>query len=64
MKLQIPLSNIRYATLFNCYAPTLAINDEDRKDFYSRLDEETCAVANTDMIIMLGDFTARVGRDQ
>ena len=61
MKLRIPLTNIRYATLFSCYAPTLIASEERKDEFYNSLDEEIRAVNSADKLIILGDFNARVG---
>ena len=63
MKLRIPLTNNRHITLFSCYAPTLQSDEEDKDVFYSCLDEEIRRVRSSDKILILGDFNARVGRN-
>ena len=63
MKFRMPLANSRYATLFSCYAPTLMSDEQDKNEFYNHLDEELRRVPVSDKLIVLGDFNARVGRD-
>ena len=40
MKLRLPLTKDRYATVFSCYAPTLMADEEDKDAFYEQLDAE------------------------
>ena len=61
MKARVPLSNNRFATIFSCYAPTLAASAEDSDMFYARLDSEIRQTPHSDKILLLGDFNARVG---
>ena len=63
MKLTIPPSDRRYATLFSCYFPTLVASEEHKGEFCSTLDREIHAVISADKLIILGDFNARVGRE-
>ena len=63
MKLRIPLSCGRYASIFSVYAPTLQSSDEDISDFYRALANSTSSVPLSDKLIILGDFNARVGKD-
>ena len=63
MRVRVPLSNNRFATIFSCYAPTLAASNEDSDTFYARLDSELRQTAQSDKIILLGDFNARVGNN-
>ena len=63
MKIRIPLTNNRHITLFSCYAPTLQSDEEDKDAFYNCLDEEIRQVSPSDKVVVLGDFNARVGRD-
>jgi len=63
MSMQIHLHDGKRATLISAYAPTMT-NPEDVKDrFYEDLDTLLSSVSNTDKLILLGDFNARVGRD-
>lgn len=61
MKMRIPLSKNRHATLFSCYAPTLDSLEEDKDAFYEMLDNELQRTPISDKLIILGDFNARVG---
>ena len=63
IKVRLPLSNGRFATIFSCYAPTLAASAEDSDIFYERLDSEIQQTPRSDKVILLGDFNARVGND-
>ena len=61
MTLRIPLTQNRYATLISAYAPTLT-SDENIKDaFYDMLEHTLRNIPQTDKILLLGDFNARVG---
>ena len=63
MSIRIPLAGKQHATLFSAYAPTLP-SDEDVKDrFYDVLDEALHKVPKGDKILLLGDFNARVGKN-
>lgn len=44
MSWRIPLSNKRYATLVNVYAPTLDTNEEIKDSFYAHLNEVVQAI--------------------
>ena len=61
MRVRLPLAGDRYATIFSCYAPTLAAETEDKDRFYEQLDAEISRVPFADKLILLGDFNARVG---
>ena len=58
---RIPLTNSRYVTLVNVYAPTLDSDDEVKDRFYAQLNDIIQAIPREDKIILLGDFNARVG---
>ena len=61
MTLRIPLTHSRYVTLISAYAPTLT-SDENTKDaFYGLLEHTLGNISQTDKILLLGDFNARVG---
>ena len=64
MKLRLSLDRNQYATVICAYAPTLDADDEVKEVFYSELDEILTSTHRHDKIILLGDFNARVGRDQ
>ena len=43
------------------YAPTLQADDEVKNNFYQLLEQEIENVSQTETVIILGDFNARVG---
>ena len=61
MKMRLPLSEGRQATILSCYAPTLLASDEDKDAFYELIDVEVQRVPAADKLILLSDFNARVG---
>jgi len=63
MKFQLNLEGGYIATLFSCYAPTLAAMQEDKEQFYDQLSRATNAVPFKHQLFILGDFNARVGKD-
>ena len=63
MRVRLPLAGDRYATIFSCYAPTLAAETEAKERFYEQLDAEISRVPFADKLILLGDFNARVGTE-
>ena len=63
MKLRLPLSRNRYATIITAYAPTLTSPEETIEQFYANLSPVLYSVPANDKLILLGDFIARVGRD-
>ena len=61
MTRRVPLAKNRYMTVLSAYAPTLT-SDEDSKDhFYDTLRAALRSISRHDKIILLGDFSARVG---
>jgi len=58
----------RFRTMIGCmtvcqvYAPTTAASDNDIDDFYSRLQVVFSSMPKNDIIILMGDFNAKVGR--
>ena len=63
MTLRLPLSGKRHATIVSAYAPTMTNPDEAKDKFYDDLDSVISATPQTDKLILLGDFNARVGTD-
>ena len=63
MKMRLPLTDGRQATILSCYAPTLQATDEDKDSFYDLIDAEVQRAPPSDKLILLGDFNARVGMD-
>ena len=63
MALRLPLSGKRHATIVSAYAPTMTNPDEVNDKFYDDLDSVISEAPRTDKLILLGDFSARVGTD-
>ena len=63
MSLRLPLSDKRHATTVSAYAPTMTNPEEVKDTFYDDLDSVISATPRTDKLILLGDFSARVGTD-
>ena len=63
MTLRLPLSGKRHATIVSAYAPTMTNPDEVKDKFYDDLDSVISAAPQTDKLILLRDFNARVGTD-
>lgn len=64
MTIRLMLDNNQMATVVSAYAPTLDSEEEVKETFYTCLDETLSRIPREDKIILLGDFNARVGRDQ
>ena len=63
MTLRLPLSGKRHATIVSAYAHTMTNPDEVNNKFYDDLESVISAASQTDKLILLGDFNARVGTD-
>ena len=50
--------------LLSVYAPTLTSSTDAKHTFYSQLDDAIKHIPNNEVLILLGDFNARVGNDQ
>ena len=62
MTARVPLNNDVHLTLISVYAPTMQRSPVEKESFYEKLGE--CIVkAKGDSMIVLGDFSARVGKD-
>ena len=55
MKMNLPLTQGRQATILSCYAPTLGDTDETKDSFYDLLDAEVQRVPSSGKLILLGD---------
>ena len=55
----------RYVTMkvIQVYAPTEDKSDEEKEDFYGRLGEVIRTVKQHDMLVLMGDFKAKVRQD-
>ncbi len=63
MMIRLKLSETSYVTIISAYAPTMTYPDADKEAFYEELDRLILEVPHKDKLIVLGDFNARVGRD-
>ncbi|XP_071652474.1 uncharacterized protein [Temnothorax longispinosus] len=55
----------RFKNLFiiSAYAPTEDANEEEKNAFYDELDRECSKIPKYDVLILLGDFNAKIGRE-
>ena len=60
--LRIPTRKTRYATI-SVFAPTMTNPDQVKEEFYELLGQMLQKIPSTDKVIILEDFTARVGDD-
>ncbi|XP_072039097.1 uncharacterized protein [Amphiura filiformis] len=56
-------TQIGTATIMQVYAPTTSYPDEDIEDFYDQLQLEINKIPSQDILIIMGDFNAKVGID-
>ena len=64
MKLLLPLTESRHLTIISAYAPTLTNSDETKEKFYEYLDQLIRSTSPSDKLLFMGDFNARVVKDQ
>ena len=64
MKLRLPLTKSRHLTIISAYTLTLTNFDETWEKFYEDLDQLIRSTSPNDMLLIMGDFNARVGKDQ
>ena len=64
MSLRLPLARNTHLTLISAYAPTMAYSEEDKEEFYHALQNIINAVPAQDKLLLMGDFNARIGKDQ
>ena len=60
---KLRLNNNQLATIISVYAPTLDAEEDSKEQFYSELELVLTTIPKGDKLILLGDFSARVGRD-
>ena len=63
MTMRLPLSNDNFATIISVYAPTVTNPDENKEAFYNQLASVLSGIPRTDKLLLIGDFNARIGRD-
>ena len=50
-------------TIIQCYAPTTDHPEKEVEEFYSQIEEALKQTNSQDMLIILGDFNAKVGKN-
>ena len=63
MMMRLPLSKDNYATIISVYAPTMTNPDDNKEAFYNQLSSTLRDIPRTDKLLLIGDFNARIGRD-
>ena len=63
MTMILPLSKDNFATIISVYAPTMTNPDENKEAFYNQLASVLSGIPRTDKLLLIGDFNARIGRD-
>ena len=61
--LRLPIAKNRIATFVSAYSPTLDSSDNVKDCFYDTLYSTLIWISQSNKIILLGDFNARVGRN-
>ena len=61
--MKLPLAGKKHLTIISAYAPTMTNTDEVKAKFYEDLHTVIADVPKADKLILLGDFNARVGKD-
>ena len=61
--MRIPLTKDRNATIVSVYAPTMTNLEENKETFYSQLKGTLRNIPSTDKLLLIGDFNARIGRE-
>ena len=54
-------SKVRNITIIQCYAPTELAEDNEKDEFYSRLNVVYGSTPLRDIVIVMGDLNAKVG---
>ena len=62
MTMNFPLEGSTLS-IISAYAPTLAQSDEEKDKFYGNLSDAIDRVPNSNKLLIMGDFNARVGSD-
>lgn len=61
MTIRLMLASSQMATVISAYAPTLDAKDDVKDTFYADPDKILFEVPKEDKLILLGDFSSRVG---
>ena len=54
-------SKVRNSTIIECYAPTEPADDNEKDEFYSRLNAVYGSTPRGDIVIVMGDLNVKVG---
>ena len=54
----------RNLTIITAYAPTEDKGEEEKLEFYSKLERICSRVPKYEMLIIMGDFKAKLGREE
>ena len=63
MTMRLPLSKDNFATIISVYTPTMTNPDKNKEAFYNQLASALNGIPRTDKLLLIGDFSARIGRD-
>ena len=63
MTMRLPLSKVNFAAIISVYAPTMINPDENKDAFYNQLAGVLSGIPRTDELLLIGDFNARIGRE-
>ena len=63
MIMRISLTKDRNAIIVSAYAPTMTNPEENKETFYSQLKGTLRNIPSTDTLLLIGDFNARIGRE-
>ncbi|KAK2183099.1 hypothetical protein NP493_323g01052 [Ridgeia piscesae] len=63
MTTRLPLNKDNFVTIISVYAPTVTNPYENKEAFYNQLATVHTGIPRTDKLLLIGDFNARIGRD-
>ena len=61
--MRLPLSKDNFATISSVYALTMTHPNENKEAFFNQLASVLSGIPRTDKLLLIGDVTARIGRD-
>ncbi|KAK2187312.1 hypothetical protein NP493_170g04007 [Ridgeia piscesae] len=61
--MRLPLSKDNFATIISVYAPTMTNTNENKEAVYNQLASVLSGIPRTDKLLLIGDFNARIGKD-